>query len=327
MLPSSPSSTLVAPAVIPSRSRDTVATLALAKNWSALVPRSLEGVVALRDLENRYPTEQEWVSAFAPWISDINQLPPHEVLKAASDGDVLAAHLSLGDRTVPVVIKRRRAMGLRRKLADLCRGSREHRDFLTALSLLRAGIDTAYPIACLTRRRPTREVWLVTERLPHAVDLDQVCLTLLPRLSGAQARPVKKAITSVVVDQIVCLERGGFEHRDFKASNLMLTNWSGGGGAVRAWLVDIEGVRRIPRLRPGFGGTNPIVRLAASLAGYSAVTHADRARFLILYLERRSDSYPRSQWKLWYRSTAASVAAYNRRALRRKKHKLDGYAG
>ena len=104
----------------------------------------------------------------------------------------------------------------------------------------------------------------------------------------------------------------------------MLTNWDGHAGPVKVWLVDLDGLCRLPR----FGAARrwkPLVRLAASLQGYSSITHSDYARFLKFFMKRLG--IPQTEWKRHYRDLARRADAYVRRAASRKLGKLDGFTG
>jgi hypothetical protein len=113
-------------------------------------------------------------------------------------------------------------------------------------------------------------------------------------------------------------------HRDFKASNILLDKWDGVGGQANVWLVDLDGLGR-RKFAYGVRRWESVVRLAASLLGYTAVTRSDYCRFLQAYLARMGS--PRTDWKLHFRKLSRQARDYVQRAGRRKAHKLDGYQG
>lgn len=250
--------------------------------------------------------------------------PDTEVLKHARTGRVVRTVLT-GDRTRwDVVCKydgRSRGAADRLVRASL---SRHRRDWRRALALMRAGIATARPVALMYRSRRPRGSMLVVEYLADAQDLDRVVLTMLPRVPARRVRAVKSALIAPIVDMLAGLRDAGFYHRDLKASNLLVTDWDGSGGAPRVWVVDLEGLHR------GVAASyrarwRPVIRLAASLASYDAVTRTDCARFLRAYLPRVG--IPADQWKTHWRRLADRAAAYNRRSRRRKRDRIDGFTG
>ena len=268
------------------------------------------------------PKLGHWERLLTRLLDDPTALSDYEVLKHSDKGEVFRARFSWEDRDLNVVCKQSRTRGFWRGLAARWRESKEKADFDRGLALIRAGIATALPLAVIGRKSPVREAWLITEFLVGAVDLDQLILTQLPRLTPNHCRHVKNAIVRSVADFFVSVQQHGYHHRDLKASNIILTNWESHGEPVCVWLVDLEG------LQPGGSSSEqnrwqPLMRLAASLLGYAMISRSDYCRFLQTYLRRAG--LPRDGWKEHYRSLAARATDYARRAQSRKTHKLDGY--
>lgn len=302
------------------------ARIELTGGWSGEVltgaeplDRGLEGTGC-----HRLPTAEQWPSLLERIVSEPSVLSGYTLLKYSKHGEVFRARLPFGDDALDVVCKQSRVHGFLRELASRFRPTREKANFGRAIALLKMGIRTALPLARLERRSPRREAWLVTRYIEGLVDLDQVALALLPRIEAASAHGVKESIIDVIVEFVVALEKKGLAHRDLKASNILLERWDGGGERVRLWVVDLDGLRTgkrriVPRR------SQPLMRLAASLLGYSAVTRTDYGRFLKRYLIRTTGST--ESWKRRFRALASQTREYRRRAGRRKSHKLDGYAG
>jgi hypothetical protein len=89
---------------------------------------------------------------------------------------------------------------------------------------------------------------------------------------------------------------------------------SGDSGSPRAWLVDVDGVKRKPRASE-WDRLRPLVRLGVSLELSPHVTRTDRLRFLKRYLltPGRTDR----DWKAVWRRLA--VEADRKRTLKRRR--------
>lgn len=256
-------------------------------------------------------------------ISDPSTLEGYSVLKYSKHGDVFRAGVESSGGLVEIVGKRSSAVGWRRRLRAMVRLSRARRNFDQAFQLLTVGIPTARPLILLERRRPHCESWIVTEFVPNLVDLDQVVLVEFPKLDRRSAHRAKARVVDSVVDLLIGLQNAGLGHRDFKASNVMLSDYHSTGRDVKAWMLDLDGLYSI-RWGVESHRWQPVVRLAASLLDYSMVTRTDYARFLRSLL-RRQPSH--RDWKSAYSDLASQAADYAHRAKRRKKDKLDGYGG
>ena len=301
-----------------------VETLRLARGWSALVVTRVDGFTLGAASARGLPAVEDWRHVLETLTDNPAATPGYAVLKYSEGGEVFRGRIAWGGGSLDVVGKRFTMRSFGRRLLAAGQPSKGRVDFDRGLDLLHAGIATALPLAIVERGTPHREVWLITEFVPDAVDLAQVALVLLPRLESDRRRRVKNAITEAIVDLVDRMARHGFGHRDLKASNILLTHWDSRDAPVRPWLVDLEGLR--PR-RPwsAWRHRRPLVRLAASLLEHPAVTRTDYCRFLHGYLARAG--VVREEWKPRYRVLADEAARYVRRAQRRKTGKLDGYGG
>jgi len=171
--------------------------------------------------------------------------------------------------------------------------------------LLKAGIDTAIPLARIERTSLRGSSWLVTEFLADVVDLDQIVLSLLPHLERRALHRVKTGLSEALVELFARLCDARFYHRDLKASNILFTNWEGREGTARTMLVDLDGLqhRRWWHARRRW---QPLVRIAASLRDYPALSRTDYARFLHQYLSRVG--IPTANWKAYFRRLAREAA-------------------
>lgn len=296
----------------------------LPEGWSGRVVTRRPGAVPQDGIRSNLPTIDQWPPFLSQLTLDPAALPGYAVLKYSEHGEVFRAQIGVGDSALDVICKKRSVRGFSDGLINALRGSREQRNCDRAMMLLEAGIPTALPLAVVKRRRPRCEAWLVTEFVPGLVDLDEVVLRLLPRLERRHVRRAKDAIVKAVVGLLEQMARHGLTHRDLKASNILLDNWDGAGGPANVWLVDLDGLGR-RRFAYGVRRWEPVIRLAASLLGYAAVTRSDYCRFLQAYLAQMGS--PRTDWKRHFRGLSRQARAYTQRAGRRKAHKLDGYPG
>ncbi len=302
-------------------------SIALPDGWSgsvltACTPEIYRGGAGASCVD--LPGTAQWQPVLAQLVSNRESLPNYTVLKYSRTGEVFRAHLAVGDRPLDVIGKQSRVYRRGWRMVLPFAQTRAARNFDRALTLLRAGINTALPLAVLERRSPKREAWLITEFVPGLVDLDQVALGLLPQSEAARLRKIKSALIDSVVDLLEALEGAGLAHHDFKASNIVLHDWDSRPGPPSVWLVDLDGLQHAARWNPA-KHWQPVVRLAASLLGYTSVTRTDYGRFLKAYLKRRGTSH--SAWRSHFHRLARQARCYLRRSQRRKSDKLDGYGG
>jgi hypothetical protein len=136
------------------------------------------------------------------------------------------------------VVKESPWRGLARALADALRGSAGRRAWLAAHGLAARRIGAARPLAFLERRRLGIPVasWIVLEDLrpaaPAAFALER---------GEAGAGEVLGALARL----LVVLHRGGVDHGDLKATNVLLRR---AGERLEPALVDLEAVRFRRRL-------------------------------------------------------------------------------
>ena len=312
-----------------------VVSLRLDKDWIARVLVGYAGVPPQSGLVPHLPGEEDWRELLNRFIADPEGVDGREVLKCSNKGEVFLARLTWlvvrGDeehranaawsRAIDVVCKRTASSGLGRRMLGPFRRSRERIQFGRAFILLRSGIATAWPLALLERRRPSREAWLITAFVPDLVDLDRLVLTILPGLSSSAARQTKDAVITAVAGTFCRLFRYRLHHRDMKASNILLSGWEDPNRPTQVWLLDLEGLqRRRPWRRRSW---QPVIRLAASLLGYNSVTRTDNVRFLKSYLRGRDRTD--ASWKGLYICLSRHAQEYLRKAQSRKTHKLDAY--
>ncbi len=290
------------------------------ENWKGEVLVQPAGEAGLPIHPNLGKRWREWLSSL---INHPHSLPGVRVLKTSKTVEVLEARLALRDNETPVrvICKQVKIRGAKDALAGLFRRSSARRNFERASRLQKAGIGTATPLAWLERRSP-RTSWLITEFLDDVIDLDAYVLTVLSRSTAGTDRALRNAIVRSLVEMFRGLQWGGLYHRDMKASNVLLANAGSKDNPPRVCIVDLDG---LSTHRPWRSYWKPIVRLAASLLQYPAVTRTDYARFLREYLmEFGAD---RRAWRTHFTRLRKQAARYSQAAHKRKSDKLDGFSG
>lgn len=257
-------------------------------------------------------------------VTDPASLRDAKHLKFDPHAKVIRTELETNGQRTTVVCKYARASGIIKRVAAGLRPSRAERNARRALSLRRAGIPTAIPLAWVERSWPHVESWLMTEFVSGLIDLDRIALRDLPTCSASDGRRLKNAICASVADLLVRLSAAGLTHRDFKASNILMNSSVLTFTRTEAWLLDLDGLARLGR-RNLSSALRPVVRLTASLAAYDGVTQTDLARLLQRVVTNAD--LPGVTWRQAFRMVAGRAGRYARAAVRRKQAKLDGFAG
>ncbi len=287
----------------------------LGNGWSARVlidwtlPEDVAGDSVVK------PPRDDWRSLLTTLALRPDELPERVDLKHSRTARVFRARVPSQSPGLQIVCKN---SGPR----PWWRGSRERRTWNAAFGLLRAGIRTALPRALVERRGRLRSAWLVTEAIPDAIDLDGVMSWQVYALERERVARVKQALAVRVAALCSRMRSRGIYHRDFKASNVLVTDWDGSGALPRLWLVDLDGVQLRNRLSAR-AAWRAVTRLGASLVDCNSVTLTDCARF-VRALSQGPGSTPH-RWKSDWRRLEHDVAKYNRRSRDRKHGKLDGF--
>jgi hypothetical protein len=308
----------------PDEVRLRVESITLEDGWSGCVLTTWALPKELHPASSATPTLDDWRRTLNGIVKGDAEDAERVMLKRSTSAQVFRTRLAVRARPLEVVCKQSRVQGGLRDVLARFRVSRERRTFDRGLALLRAGICTALPLAVFERRRPGKESWLITEALPGTADLERVCSGLLWELDPARFASVKRLLAANLAGLCRRMAARHVYHRDFKASNILISDWDSDTTGPQPWLVDLDGIRlgSAPDVRAEWRG---IIRLAASLTESTALTRTDRLRFLKAYLTDRPDD--RNRWKEHWRQVARGAGRYLQRSKGRKKGKIDAYAG
>ena len=178
---------------------------------------------------------------------------------------------------------------------------RAHNAFRQGLALLRANISTPQPLAVLTvTRGGAYHEYLLTEAVSGTSSLHRWLSSNVPA-GSADDLPRRREITRQLGLQLQRLHRHGFDHRDLKPTNILISEQSAN---PNVWLIDLDGVWRWPWL-PGPRRVQNLARLWAGVAALPGVTRTDALRLLFAYLRPEQ----RRGWKCLWRRVARRAAA------------------
>ena len=166
-------------------------------------------------------------------------------------------------------------------------------------ALLRRQVDTPRPILFVERRElNSRKCYLLTEAVPDTVNLSEFVQRFWPEMSQLARQTWLEARSRRLAWQMRCLHDSGFEHRDLKFPNLLVSTRT---DDARVWLLDLDGMRAWRRLPEARAAQN-LARINVSAQAHGIATRSDRLRFLKWYLAgQSSDCHSSSDWKTWWR--------------------------
>ncbi len=233
-----------------------------------------------------------WGQDAPPAAGDAPAPPSPAACKDSHSAWVGRAVLTHDAESLPVIVKRPRARNWRRRLAQLWPPSRSRRGWRLGHALLHRDIPTARPLAVLERRLGpfVLESFLVTEAIPGAVDLATFLRREHATRTPAAWVQCKRELLPRLVTLLRRLHERGFDHRDCKASNILVVPYP----ELRLLWIDLDGVRyagNVASLRL----LRPLARLHVSLLDIPGLTRTDRVRFLQAYSARYGS--PPDAWR------------------------------
>jgi tRNA A-37 threonylcarbamoyl transferase component Bud32 len=240
--------------------------------------------------------------------------------KDSHSGLVRRAVLEHVDGNVPAIVKQPRARNWQRRLVQLWPPSRSRRGWQMGHALLNRDLATARPLAMLERRLGplVLDSLLITEAVPGATDLETFLRQQRTGQSPRAWAQLKHELCHRLARQLRRLEERGFQHRDCKASNLLVVP----PPQLKLLWIDMDGVRFRPR-RTELWWLRPLVRLHISLEDVPGLTHTDRVRFLKAYFARYGASP--DAWRAAWRVLADASARKSRAKEARRAWKREHY--
>ncbi|MGQ0636361.1 MAG: lipopolysaccharide kinase InaA family protein [Planctomycetaceae bacterium] len=168
-------------------------------------------------------------------------------------------------------------------------------------ALLRRGIDTPRPLAVVERPwdSPPRH-YLLTAAIDDSTTAERFLKSELSQLAPAAQAEWVLTRSRRIARQLRRLHASGFDHRDLKFSNLLVSR---DAAVSRVWLLDLDHVRvwrRLPQRR----AVQNLSRLAVSARQHPSIRASQRVRFLKFYLGESFDS----EWKDWWRAIARRLS-------------------
>ena len=238
------------------------------------------------------------------------QTAKHRVAQIALDNSLVAPE---GSAFFKCIEQR----GLVRRWLSRFRDSPVRKAWEFGHALLRRGVDTPRPILFVERReRNTRKCYLLTEAVHDTVNLSEFLASQWPQIPLAEKRAWLDGHLRRLAWQMHRMHGSGFDHRDLKFSNLLVSYRT---NDPRVWILDLDGMRVWRRLPEARAAQN-LARINVSALAHGIASHADRLRFLKWYLAgssfpihssqgqssrgQPSQERPVSDWKRWWRQIA-----------------------
>ncbi len=246
------------------------------------------------------------------------------ILKDSPSSTVAELELAGPDGPRKVIYKRFAVTKWTDPWAALARPTAALHSWVMGHGLLTRLLPTPRPLAVLHRYRRglPREGYLLTEKVPDAVDL-AACVDRLAGRLAEERRLLLREMLGRVGRLLRTLHQRHLSHRDLKAPNLLLQTRNGEWGMgnenqevapsfpiphspFRIFFIDLLGVRRHGKLRRSRRVQN-LARLHASFRSHPALTRTDKLRFLRAYLAW--GLHGRLGWKRWWRQVEAATEA------------------
>lgn len=248
------------------------------------------------------------------------QQDANQVCKDSHSAMVCRALLTHADGNVPVIFKRPRARNWQRALTQMLPISRSLRGWRMGHALLHRDVPAARPLAVLERRLGplVLDSLLLTEAIPGSRDLESFLRQAHADRSPAEFLALKRRLVPELGRLLRRLHERGFDHRDCKASNILVTEHP----ELQLTWIDMDGLRHVRRVSPR-RRLRPLVRLHVSLLDVPGLTRTDRVRFLKAYFTRFGAAP--DEWRTVWPDLVAGADAKTRQRARRKAWKLRRY--
>jgi tRNA A-37 threonylcarbamoyl transferase component Bud32 len=204
---------------------------------------------------------EDWHRAWERLLAQI-EIDQLEIIKRASNGDVLGGEVVLGGKPIAVIIKRPRRKSWRQVITDMVRPSRARRTWIKTCKMTVRNIPCEWPMLLMEKKRLGYVIdsILVFGRVEGptlaAIDLDAMEL----RNRDLLFRRVGRILRGI--------ETLGFTHMDAKSTNWIVFDDGSPAGPAPV-LVDVDGVRHYRWATAG------ILRLLRAMKQHPQYTAAD----------------------------------------------------
>ena len=229
--------------------------------------------------------------------------------KQSRSHQVAAVSLTHGGGALDCYVKKLQTKGLGAVLRVWLGRSPVRRAWELGHALMRRQIPTPRPLAYLELRSGlATQQYLITEEIAHTVTLHDFCEHDLPALPAAERQARLDACLSTLAREVRWLHDCGFDHRDLKSRNILVTR---DAARTRLWFLDLDAVRgwwRLPRQRT----IQNLARLHVTSLRQPAVRTSDRLRFLRCYLGSAWAAEWKSYWRQIERRSRQKIARNQR---------------
>jgi tRNA A-37 threonylcarbamoyl transferase component Bud32 len=252
--------------------------------------------------------------------------PGVKLLKDSRSSTVAEFEISVNGVRRPVIYKRFRVTVAHDPWLAFLRQPPALRSWSAGHALRDRGLPTPAPLLVLHRRRRGlyREGYLLTDKVPNAVDLRAAAARLLA-LPAATARCRLRGLIDRLAMLVRDLHERGLGHRDLKAANILVQDQAGAPDGPRLgpvffgddgplWLIDLAGVSRQRKISRNRRVQN-LARIHASFYSHPGLTRSDKLRFLRAYL--RWGLRGRAGWKRWWQQIEQATQAKIARNVRK----------
>lgn len=239
---------------------------------------------------------------------------PTSLLKNSRSSTVAAIDVIVDGKKTQAVWKRFRLKRTAYPWLGLFRQPPALRSWVYGNGVRDRGLPTPRPLLVLHRHNKGLpcEGYLLTERIPDAVDLHSVASNFV-HFHAAERRTRLAGIIDRVARLVRELHGRRLSHRDLKAANLLMSPQPFPLSVIRdemrgerthsatttpeVWLIDLVGVRAHRQLSCA-RRVQDIARLNASFCSDDCVSRTDKLRFLRTYLQW--GLLGRTGWKRWW---------------------------
>lgn len=199
-----------------------------------------------------------------------------------------------GTAEVRAVWKRIARGGWLSRLLSVGRMSAVRRAWEVGHALLRRGIETPRPLLYVETVQNSEAIsYLLTEALESSETATEFFERRWPQLPPGEQSQWLRGRAASLARAARKLHEAGFDHRDLKFSNLLVSDDL---ADARVWLLDLDAVRRWTKL-PDHRARQNLSRIDVSAQQTGAIGRAQRLRFLKDYLGPRFAG----EWKEWWR--------------------------